>query len=791
MKYIYRRLLSLVLYVFILLKVNAQNNTGILKGEVTLLNGKPAQSVLVKLKGTSKTTQTNAHGNFLLNNLNPSHYELLLSLPGYEDRSKEVTVYANDTTTLSIQLKVSEQQLEEVIVQTASTGYKYNHPSNTLRLNEPLLQAPQNIQVLSGELLSDQRIFDMLEGVSRNVSGVTKLEHWDNYARLNMRGSRVAPFRNGMNVQSTWGPLAEDMSFVDRIEFVKGPAGFMLANGEPAGFYNVVTKKPTGINKRSVEFTVGSFNTYRATADIDGKFTEDGKLLYRLNLMGQSKESFRDFEYSKRYAAAPVIKYLFNNKTSLTAEYTYQFLRMSTIGSAYVFVPNKYGELPQSFSVADPGLSPSDMYDHSAFLTFEHKFNDNWKLTAQLAAFFYKQIGSSLWASSLDSAGNLSRYISSWDANNKSEFAQLFTNGKIKTGKVVHNILVGIDYGNKKYLADWNQYFPLDADAPFNIYHPAYGLLKTIPVIDRTKSLKERAGGNILAEKYAALYVQDELRFFEEKLRLTLAGRYTFVKDNQYETTTDDRKFTPRVGLSFSLDKFTSVYGLYDQAFLPQAGSDRSGKPFVPVTGNNTEFGIKKDWFDGRWNSTVSVYQITKNHSLISDPQDPNFSIQTGQIKTKGVELDIHGRITKGLNAVINYAYTDPKYTKDETNPENVGTKAPGFAEHISNAWISYTLSKGGLQNLNFSLGYQWQVNRFPWFVTPGSTSPLPDYFRLDGSIGYQKNRYNISLNVNNILNRYLLSGSPYDFNFDGKNDGFYYQAEAPINYRISFGVKF
>ncbi len=60
---------------------------------------------------------------------------------------------------------------------------------------------------------------------------------------------RLPPFRNGMNVKMPWGPLLEDMSMVERIEFVKGPASFMLANGEPTGFYNIVTKKPTGITK--------------------------------------------------------------------------------------------------------------------------------------------------------------------------------------------------------------------------------------------------------------------------------------------------------------------------------------------------------------------------------------------------------------------------------------------------------------------------------------------------------------------------------------------------------------
>ena len=102
------------------------------------------------------------------------------------------------------------------------SSFKTNRVSNSLRLQSPILEIPQNIQVVTAKLINNQQIFDMLEGVTRNVSGASKVEHWDNYARITMRGSNVEAFRNGMNVSTTWGPLTEDMSMVERIEFVKG-----------------------------------------------------------------------------------------------------------------------------------------------------------------------------------------------------------------------------------------------------------------------------------------------------------------------------------------------------------------------------------------------------------------------------------------------------------------------------------------------------------------------------------------------------------------------------------------
>ena len=787
--------LKFILFIFftctILHPAIAQQVSGTIKGKLLTSDGQPAGFVTVVLQNTKYGTLSNENGTFQFK-APAGAYTLGVSFVGAENIQLPVQIEAGKTVQIAdITINSSAQALKEVTVSTRKTSYKADKTSNSLRMNIPLLEAPQNIQVLTNTLIQDQQIFDMLEGVSRNVSGVTMQEHWSNYSRMNMRGARVAPFRNGMNVESNWGPLSEDMSFVERIEFVKGPAGFMLANGDPAGFYNVVTKKPTGVNRQAVNFTFGSFNTFRATADLDGKITPNGKLLYRLNLMGQKKDSWRDYEFNNRYSIAPVLKYQFSDKTSITAEYTRQFSRMSAIGSAYVFSGGTFGDLPRNFTIADPNIKPSNMHDNSAFLTFEHQFNPNWKLTAQGSYFHYNQRGSSLWISDVKPNGDMQRTLSSWDALNKSKFGQLFVNGEFKTAGIQHRVLGGLDYGNKRYIADWNQSFSLDKESTFNIYNPVYGGI-IIPKIDRSKPLKELAAGNILAQEYGAIYVQDELGFFANRLRLTLAGRYTNAETNQYNAIIKNEKFTPRLGLSVSVDKSTSVYALYDQAFIPQLGRLANGAQVKPITGNNLEAGIKKDWFNGRWNSTVSAYQIIKNNQLVSDPTDTTntYSLQLGQTKTKGIEFDVRGEIVSGLNLTVNYAYTDSEITKD-TDEAKVGQKVPGYAQHVTNSWLAYRVNRGKIAGLGLSLGYQWQLSRHPWFVSTSTEDNLPDYFRLDGGLSYQFKKVNVALNVNNLLNDYLYSGSPYDFNYDGSSDGYYWQTEAPRNFRLSVGYTF
>lgn len=787
MKMNYRNPLAIVLFSLTFYsELFAQTSSGVLKGKVVTADNKPAEGVTIILKNSNRNTIADNAGFFEIRNLIPGNYTIIISLIGHQDEEKAVSIEAGQSTVLDIQLSISNKELSEVVVTANKNSFKTNRLSNSLRLQTPILETPQNIQVITAKLISDQQIFDMLEGVTRNVSGATKIEHWDNYARITMRGSNVAAFRNGMNVSTSWGPLTEDMSMAERIEFVKGPAGFMLSNGDPSGFYNVVTKKPSGRNKGQASISMGSFDLYRATIDLDGKVTNDGKLLYRLNAMGQLKGSHRQFDYNNRYSIVPVLKYLVDDNTSLTLEYTHQFSEVNVIGSNYVFSKRGYADLPLNFTTAESNLSPTKMNDKSVLAIFEHRINPDWKFTAQASYINYQQEGASLWPIGFDDNNDsvMLRGISSWDVLGISKIGQMFVNGEVATGGITHKILGGIDMSNKDYYHDWNQGDTLGT--AFNIYAPVYGGV-VVPQFDRTKNIRER--GVRYYNGYSGIYLQDEISMLDNIVRFTLAGRYTALKTgNVYSGDYKNSKFTPRLGLSISIDKNTAIYALRDESFMENYGADWQGKSFDPISGVNIEGGIKKDWFNGRWNSAVTVYQISRNNVLTADLDHPNpsggyYNRQSGQQKTKGVEVDIRGQVVRGLDVIINYAYTNAKVTKD-SRKENVGVQVPGSSRHIQNSWINYRVDKGLLTGFGISLGYQYQVKRSPWYVFDGSSNSLPDYFRVDGSLSYNKEKLGFNLVVNNLLNRYLFSGAPYA-------NYYYWQTEPGINIRFGATYRF
>ena len=786
-----------MLFVSVFLCIS-QTTSGVVKDS----NGVPLEYANIHVSDTEYGTVTDSLGRFVIKYLPVGSYKLKVSLPFFKTETVDLNVLPNrqKTQVPPIILDRDETQLNEIVVVGNRDNYTSKAISGSIRLNEPILEVPQNIQVVNKQILQDMQITSMSDGITNTVSGATKLEHWgDSYTRINMRGSRLAAFREGMNVTSNWGPLTEDMSFVEAIEIVKGPAGFMMSNGEPSGLYNVVTKKPTGVQHGSVGFMFGSFDLYRATVDLDGLLDKKGKLLYRLNLMGQTKNSFRQYEFNDRYSIAPVISYQADDKTLITAQYAYQYMKSSNIGSYYNFSANGFADLPYDYSMLEPGMAPVKVHDHSFILNLQHQINDNWKFTVQGAYFNYNREGESMWYASdtlynplVFKNGDVVRSISMGDALNEMKFGQVFLNGNVKTGKVNHRILGGLDMGDKHEWYDWSQSHVLDTIGSYNIYNPNYIAGSPhygYPHFDRSKSLKERANNTQITQSYIGVYLQDELGFFEDKLRLTLAGRYTYTKDASYGTTkTEVRHFSPRVGLSFSIDDTFSAYAIYDQTFNPQSALFRNGGTAKPLTGNNWELGLKKQWFTGRLNTSLSVYQILKNNELNADPNNsPNeiYQVQVGQSKSKGIEFDIMGEVFRGFNVIANYAYTDYKITKsiDPTLP--VGMRQPGYAKHNFNIWLKYTFRQGLLDGFNLSLGQTSLLDRSSWgAVKDDGKSSLPDYFRFDGAIGWRRGNLNIALNVYNIANRYLYSGSV-------SGGVYYWQSEPKRNFKLGVSYNF
>jgi len=674
--------------------------------------------------------------------------------------------------------------------------YNLNKSSSTLKLNTPLLQLPQNIQEIDQSIIADQQAINVNESVTRNVSGTIRNNNADLYnSSVFMRGAQITPMRNGMDLSMIYaGPSPEDAAIINRVEFIKGPSSYINGLFDPAGSYNILTKQPMGSNTNQISLTTGSFDLYRVTADLDGNLDQRGKWQYRINAAGQKTKSFQKYNFNDKFVVDPVIKYNINDHSSISAEYLYQTQRFQQYFST-VFAPDGFASMPADFTINDPNKSPFKSVEHNGFLSYHNSFNPHWRLTVNTAYAQDHLEGTYFFVSRYNAAQpNLIMRRATYERLNTDVLAiQPYINGEFNTGAIHHQFLGGIDINRKKFISYSGASDPTANQSlyPLDAYHPVYG-------IDFDANVRNGALSAIATDQqsisYQAAYVQDEFALFSNKLRFTLAARLTFSETGVQKSatksslgSTKNTALTPKVGISYSLTPDLSVYTLFDQTFTPQSGiNTSSGEAFKPLRGENLEAGLKKDWMDGKWNTTISVYRIIRDHVKVSDPST-NIQTQLGQTLSSGIEFDLKGEIVKGLNTVINYAYTDSHISED-ANAARVGLATPFRVKHIQNTWLNYVLPFAQIKGVSLSAGYQLQVGRNGRYEL--QQLALAPVFRIDGGIGWSNARFTVNGIVNNILNRFNY-GSAWITPSAATIGTYAYVPYPPREFRLNVAYKF
>jgi len=767
---------------------NEKKNAGTITGNISTADGQAAPYVSVLIKKTGHGTITNEKGNFEFKKIKPGMYILSVSLAGYFDSAINIEVKKDDAEFLRIRLKGTYAELKAI---TVSANFRANYvatkTSESMRLNLPLLELPQNIEVTSHQLLSDQGSLSMTEAI-RTVSGVAKVAGGLNDYNPIIRGTDAtwAVFRNG--VGGYFWSQQEDVAMLEKIEFIKGPAGFMISVAQPGGIINNITKQPVKERMANIDEGYGSYNMMRITADLGGPIDQKEKFIYRINLGAHNQERAFQFSRAHRYFICAAVKYEADKNTSITAESNYMRGKTSGNNTDVPSINGKMFSLPRNFAIADGATDAINAKDAYYRIQLKHNFNDNWHLFSQ-TAYVHGTWGGYMLDADDDlpvSNDTLYRDANFDDYRDYAFAAQAYIDGKIWTGhQIEHKIAAGVDYSNagaRDVLGGtWGeQRFGLNLKQPQYYVNP--DSLRDFEIVP---SLVIRWG-------WTSFYLQDNIKI-AGKLVIILGSHFThaplYFADStipDYQRNTHSDKFLPRAGLTWLFSDNVSVYALYDQCFWAVQGRNIQNKPFAPLTGDDIETGMKSYFFNKKLILNLSIYDIVKNHTVTADPLHFNYYIQTGQITSRGIDFDMTGNVAPALTVNANYSYTDAKITRD-TDSTMVGMKNFGTPDHYGNLWMKYNLLHGKLKNLSFAVGFQHMGKRnaeVNWM--PGEEIHfLPVYNLLDAAISYGNEKFNISLNVYNITNiNYETLGS-----FNSATNEWRYTPGEPVNFRLSFGV--
>ena len=641
----------------------------------------------------------------------------------------------------------SAQQDEPIELVVTGEQDTYNVPdsSTATKTDTPLRDIPQSIQVVPRQVLEDRNVRSVnqaVETVSGIVSGGSNFgaPSGDRVIRgFNQSGN----FRNGYRDASESFTLT-GVGTIEQVEVLKGPASVLFGAVEPGGIVNVITKQPLSEPYYKLGFEAGNFGFYQPSIDFSGPLNADKTVLYRFIASYQSSEGFQDFVKTNITTIAPSITLKLGDRTELNLYYEY---------TNYNGYPNESGSwffsngsfLPRSVFLGYPDLTFIDAKTQKFGYTLNQKLSDNWQIRNNFSVATTRTRdalagGSNLVDDSLLVGISASRRGYSID----NYFGQIDLLGKFKTGSISHQLLVGFDFNRN---VQTFEAFISDSPLPnLNIFNPDYNVPKPSYMPDY--------GFNSTSQSYGA-YLQDQISILD-KLKLLIGGRLDWVTDQSAESRS---AFSPRIGLVYQPSNSVSLYTSYSKSFVPDFGLNPDGAAFEPTKGTQYEAGIKANFLEGRLSATLAAYQITKTNILTTDP-DPErgrlgYSIQVGEQRSQGIELDIADEILPGWKVIASYAYTDAEVTEDNTI--GVGNKLQGTPENQASLWTTYQIQKGNLKGLGFGLGLFYVGTRAG---DVNNSFELPDYLRTDAAIYYRRDGFNAAINISNLFNTDYFSSS-------------------------------
>jgi iron complex outermembrane recepter protein len=520
-----------------------------------------------------------------------------------------------------------------------------------------------------------------------------------------------------------------------------------------------------------LNFTYGSYNFVRPTIDISGPLTPDKAVRYRLNAAYERADSFRDFVETESFFVSPVIEWQIGDRTKLTLEYEHQSYNLN-FDQGFPLEPEVL-KLPRNRFLGEPGFSNGNLSFNSVSYVLEHNFSDTVKFRQgfNYLSSVLSNARQSFSAGLQDDRRTFDRFLSASDEEHSNLTFQNQLSIKFDTGSVKHTLLVGVDYARNLF----NYLFAPDLELPIDIFNPQYGGIPT-PVEDG-----EPFGRKIVSNT-VGIFAQDFVELLPN-LKLLLGGRLDFNRYKREDRVTDEilneqavTRFSPRVGIVYQPTNATSLFFNWGNSFSPQfQARSRTNTLFDPQTTQQYEFGIKQDLVKDRLGVTLAFFEVKKQNVLTPDPEDTRFSIQTGEQRSRGIELDITGEILPGWNVIATYAYLDATVTKDNRIP--VGDRIFGVPQNSASLWTTYRFLKGNLQGLGFGLGITYLGEQE---VSLPNSFTVPAYAKLDAALFYERERYKVALNFKNI------TGAKY-YQLDSYN----IDPNAPFTVFATVSVKF
>ena len=629
--------------------------------------------------------------------------------------------------------------------------------SNTVAAKLPLAlrETPASVGVVDRRRIDEQNARSLGDALV-NISGLNTQTGNGVFDFFVVRG--LDSISSGL-ILSDGAPEPETAFYqlynVERVEVLKGPSAFLYGASPLGGTANLVRRQPVGERFTRLALDYGSFGTVEGTLDTN-LASDDGRWSFRLNSLWRESDGYRDDKPSEIFAVNPAITWRPNDDTSLN-------INLETIDSEYASdagLPLIFGttvpEVPRERSYQSP-FDISDQRIDRVQIDFETRLGDRTVLRNKA---YYRSLDWDSTATIFNGAfptgfGDtvVSRSLLLLDDRQEFYGNQLELIVRFETGSVTHNLLAGVE------LAQQNDRFTFDVGflPDISLENPVETAFEPIFLLPG-QSFGADAESTIVAP-----YVIDQIAL-SDRWQVLAGLRWDSIdfEDAVLQTSRSDSEVSPMLGVVYTPSDALSLYANAGSAFAPPS-------TFVvdpqrePETSDQIEVGVKKGFRNDRVRTSLALFQIDRENIAI--PDDNGVTQQTGDQRSRGVELEIAAELTSRSQLFFAYAYTDAELTEFAESllvgffpptfatVDRSGNKAAFAPEHLANVWLSQELSS----DWRFGIGARYVGEQF---IAEDNVFEIEDALTVDAALFYSPGPLELSLHLENVTDEeYLTRG--------------------------------
>ncbi|CAM2156737.1 TonB-dependent siderophore receptor [Paraburkholderia tropica] len=422
----------------------------------------------------------------------------------------------------------------------------------------------------------------------------------------------------------------------EQVEVLKGLSGFMYGFSTPGGIVNYVLKRPTDDPYRSFSIGYQSAGVFSEKIDLGGRFGNDKRFGYRLNLVNEDGNTAEANGHVRRQVASLALDLRITPDLTWTADAFYQ--KRKTNGTLFgIYVGGGLG-IPDAGKVTRDLTQPQNFYETeiASFGTgLDYRISDTWRASLKYRFAKENRTNSDSLLYVYNAAGDYQNTLYAALTRYFYQNVDAMVQGKFNTGPFKHDVVIGASYQTQQSEYDdsegWNDGYSLGTG---NLYQ------STLLTNDAV-----HIGENLFRHErttQTALYASDTVQI-TPRLSALLGLRYTQFRDRVYnvdqsvQADYSANPVTPTGALMFKLDPDTTVYASYVEALQQGGASSNTNvnypQTFGPLKSKQYEVGLKAD--HRNWGANLALFRIDQGYEYTNSA---NVFTQSGTKRYQGID---------------------------------------------------------------------------------------------------------------------------------------------------------